>query len=111
MKNYFSAHLVPYEQPQRIGFCCLPVLPFLIGHGWDQLALDFVHSLKPSYIRVTRDYETLDAVLGRVTIHVDDLATIKSIEQEVEVGLDGDYGPYGAYSMQREARRRGIKCE
>jgi hypothetical protein len=86
-EKYFSHHMVDYEEPESKGFLCLEVLPFLKGRKWDVIALGYVHSLRPSSIRVTKGVCTCDACTWRVTVVLDETDTIKSIEQEAEVGL------------------------
>jgi len=80
-----------YERPDHIGYASIEVLEFLKGRKWDQLALNWVHSVRPSCIRVTDCGVTCDAWGWRVTVYVDKDKTIKKITQEVEVGLTGGY--------------------
>lgn len=89
MKDYRSSVGKPYECPEFISWTCLPVLPFLIGRKWDQTALNYVHSLEPSYIRVVTEGIALDARERRVTVHVDRNGIILGIQQEVAVGCVG----------------------
>ena len=89
MKNFLGKQGVNFEPFENIGFSCLPVLPALVGKKWDCIALAFVHSLRPSAIRVIV-YDgcgTLDAWDWRVTVYLNVDMTIRRIEQEVEVGL------------------------
>jgi hypothetical protein len=109
MKDYHSTHLVDYDEPKTIGYCGLPVLPFLIHHKWDEMALAFVHSLRPSCIRVTNGEEKTDAVLWRVTVHVDYLDSITSITQECEVGLDPNF-EHG-FDLRCKAIKRGMEIK
>lgn len=114
MKNYVSSHMVKYEEPKRIGFCRLPVLTFLVGHPWNQLALNFVHSLKPSCIRVVFSEEKTDSYPTRVTVYVDKDWIITGIVQEVMVGLDGEEGKESyqhAHDLQCKAEGKGIKFD
>ncbi|MDG7000371.1 MAG: hypothetical protein JRN15_14820 [Nitrososphaerota archaeon] len=97
-KDYYTDHMVPYEKPNSIGYLSLPVLEFLNGKLWDDIALSFVHSLHPTSIRVTHGTQTLDARVGRVTIIVDKDDFIKRITQEVEVGLP-DYVQHGQHLL------------
>jgi len=87
MKDYHSTHAVTYERPASVSFTVIDVLPFLRGRKWDDKALAFVHTLRPSYIRVTTGEEKCDARTWRVTVHVDNADVIQSIHQEVEVGI------------------------
>lgn len=87
-EDYYSTHLVEYGKPDCTGYLSIDVLPFLKGKPWDSVALAYVHSLRPSSIRVTTGLIKLDARSWRVTIYVEeDNITIRNIEQEVEVGL------------------------
>ena len=90
---YRSHHGVDYVKPERVGFTVIPVLQFLWGRAWDQLALNYVHALRPSMIRVVEDGTpvTADAHQWRVTVylHIADHRTIRSIQQSVDVGLVG----------------------
>lgn len=60
MKDYHSICAVPYEKPKSYGWLSVDVLPFLIGKKWDEVALAYVRSLRPSYIRVTKGEQTCD---------------------------------------------------
>lgn len=95
-KDYYTDHLVPYEEPISRGYLCLPVLEYLKGKLWDDIALSFVHSLQPTSIRVTRGAQILDARLWRVTVIIDEDDIIQEITQEVEVGLP-DYVLHGQH--------------
>jgi len=90
--KYRTRHVVHYEEPDQISFDCLEVLPFLVGRPWDQFALNYVNSVRPSGIRVItpNGSETLDAQPWRVTVYLgNDYRTITRIKQEVEVGCVG----------------------
>ena len=83
---YKSDQGKPYIPPEEKVWCVIRVLEFLNGRPWNQLALNFVHSLRPVMIRVVRGATTLDAITWRVTVHVDLQGEIDFIEQEVEAG-------------------------
>lgn len=89
--RYRSNHVVAYEEPDSTSSLCLDVLPDLWGEPWDQCALNFVHSLRPSGIRVNvGGGGTLDSQTWRVTVALEkDNRTIRSITQEVAVGCTG----------------------
>lgn len=86
-KDYYSTHMVEYTPPSNRGSLSVEVLDFLKGKPWDDVALAYVHSLRPTSIRVTTGTVKLDARTWRVTVIVDDKDIIESITQEVEVGL------------------------
>lgn len=86
MKDSHSTHLVAYEEPVSRGYQCLPVLHYLWGRKWDELALAYVRSVRPTSIRVTTGEIKLDARTGRVTVYVDEDDTILWIEQEATTG-------------------------
>ena len=74
------------ENPTRIGFTSILVLPFLNGQPWDDLARAYVHALRPSRVRVSESWITCDAMLWRVTVMLKN-GVVAYIEQEVEVDL------------------------
>ena len=76
-----------YDKPNERGWTCIEVLEFLKGKPYDAVALAYIHSLRPSYIRVTKGMTTLDARTWRVTVYINEDNTIRSIKQEVEVAL------------------------
>lgn len=107
MKNYYSTHYVNYDKPKRTGYYVLPILPFLVGQPWDELALCLVESVKPACIRVTYGEEKTDAYTGRVTVTVDKNDIIRAIKQEVSVGLLNTHNH--AWDLIQELRKRGVK--
>lgn len=76
-----------YTNPARTGFLRVECLHFLKGRQWDDIALAYVHSLRPSSVRVTRGGMHCDARPWRVTVFVDDSGCITKVSQEAEVGL------------------------
>ena len=76
-----------FQPWDRIGFASIEPLPFLYEHKWDDIALAWVHGLRPSRIRVTNGWEQTDSRPWRVTVTVDDAGIIKEIRQEIQVGL------------------------
>ena len=81
-----------YEKPDVIGSTVIRVLPFLNGKKLDNLAMSYIHSLRPSVIRVTNGFITLDARNWRVTVMLEkDDETIKYIEQEVDIANSCGY--------------------
>ena len=78
-----------FEAFNRLGGDIIKVLDFLVGHPWDDYALGFIHSLRPSTIRVVGPNEgvQLSALKWRVTVYLNSDRQITCIEQEVEVGL------------------------
>ena len=89
MKDYRSTHMVSYEEPDEISWTSIDCLPFLKGTEWNQTALNYVHALQPSSIRVTEGGIKLDSRCWRVTVYVTKDNIIESISQEVEVGCVG----------------------
>lgn len=88
MNNYIDKQGNRYiPESDCFGYTCIKVLPFLYGKKWDEVSLAFVHTLRPSYIRVIEGCEKLDSMLWRVTVRLNDDKTINQIEQEVEVWL------------------------
>lgn len=99
-----------FVEPKRSSFIVVPVLHFLTGQPYDNLAKDLLSAVRPSWIRVCEyngDVKT-DARCGRVTVYLkEDGVSIARIEQEVSVGLDHGNWEHG-YAMSCELHRRGI---
>ena len=78
-----------FENFDHIGYTTIKVLPKLHGKVWDDVALGYLHSLRPSHIRVIKPHEgvQLDAQSWRVNVYIDDNNIITGVDQEVEVGL------------------------
>lgn len=86
--DFYTRHMVIYPQHvNRYSFSSIKVLEFLNGRQWDDIALGYVHGLRPSAIRVTAGEETMDSVVWRVTVYVDAKNVITGMRQEVEVWL------------------------
>jgi hypothetical protein len=101
--KYRSNDYVHYVKPDQHGFACIDVLQQLWGRPWDQYALNMVHSVRPSGIRVvgSREGLTLAAITWRVTVHLeDDNRTIHKIDQEVEVALVGAKHGHGLHKYE-----------
>jgi len=89
MKDYHHFCAVEYTpESEDRGWALIPVLQFLTGKPWDEVALAYVHALRPTSIRVVGDSEqSCDARTWRVTVYVDNKDIIENIEQEIEVWL------------------------
>ena len=98
--EFYSHHGEIYERNRvpRRGYSTIEVLEFLKGRQWDDIALAYVHSLRPSSIRVTKGECTCDHSLWRVTVFIDNDNVIESIEQSVEVALPD--GIEDAYNLR-----------
>ena len=87
---YKTHHAVRAEPPGNRCWTVIPVLEFLKGKPWDNMALNLVYALRPSAIRATTGQITLDAYTWRITVYLeDDERTIRKIEQEVDCGCIG----------------------
>lgn len=87
--DFYSSLGVRYDRKSagRVGFTSIKVLEFLNGRPWDDIALAYVHGLRPDCIRVVIGEEKCNANTWRVTVYVDDANKITGIRQEVEVWL------------------------
>lgn len=86
-KELYEPHKYTYHRPDRIGWSNIEVLEFLKGRKLDEVALAYIHSLRPSCIRVTTGMIKTNSIAWRVTVVVDEEDTIQTISQEAEVGL------------------------
>lgn len=109
-EQYLGSWGTPYNKDgaRGCGYLCLPVLQDLWGRKLDEVVMAYVHSLRPSVVRITDAGIKLDCRLWRVTIWVEKVKRsrfVRRIEQEVEVLL-----PQGVAhgDALRLARRFGI---
>lgn len=109
--SYYTHHMEAFKKFNSRGYTSIDVLLFLIGKQWDDVALAYVHALRPSSIRVTTGMETLDSSTWRVTVVVDDNDLIKSIQQEVEVGLPENVAHGAALKMALEYGIDSEQCQ
>lgn len=92
--RYTTGLTESYEEPQHCGLATLPVLTFLEGKPWNDLALSAVNSLRPSsIITITAPHPNSgwnppdDRRDWRVVVYLkSDGRTIKRIEQECLIG-------------------------
>lgn len=93
------------------GYMVLPVLEYLKGRPWDELALGVAQSLRPRHIRVLRhDQGThCDSMRWRVTVRLTEAGVIGEITQEVEVGLPD--GVANGHEMRNALRREPKSIE
>lgn len=87
MKDYHSTLGVAFEPFSHTSFTSVPVLTFLTGRKWDELALGVIQGLRPSSVRVTTGELKSNADLHRVTVYVDSNDIILGITQEMQIGL------------------------
>jgi hypothetical protein len=89
--QFFSHHMGKGAIPDGRAWTVIPVLEFLNGKPWNNLALNALVALRPSAIRVTTGGVTCDCWTWRATVFLDekDGRTIRRIEQEVDVGTIG----------------------
>lgn len=85
-----------YNNPRRISYVTIKPLQFLHGLLWNDLTKNYIVALRPSSVRECWDLCKLDASPWRVTVWLEgenDHPIIRSIEQEVVVGIEGcDHG-------------------
>ena len=86
-KDYYGLGGSTFEEFAGYGNRSMNVLPQLIGRKWDNCALAWVHTLRPSKIRVSTGELYCDAHMWRVTIIVDENDIIQSIMQECRFGF------------------------
>lgn len=84
-------YTIELQKPKSTSYAVIKVLPVLIGRTFNLKALDLIHSLRPSILRVTSGEVKCDSYLWRVTITIDNSNVIKDIVQEVEVSCDSGF--------------------
>jgi hypothetical protein len=90
--KYEHSQGVAFDPLPRTGYLSIEVLPFLKGRPVDDIALAYIHALRPSRVRVSFGLVTCDAMPWRVTVIVDEHDQIHSVQQEVNVGLPEPFG-------------------
>ena len=96
--------------PTGAGCTSIPVLEFLKGMPWDEFAMNFVYGLRPSKVRTSTGELTSDMCTNRVTVILEkDEKIIRYIEQEIEVGLLGEFS--NGYEIDVELTKRLKKQE
>jgi hypothetical protein len=76
-----------YTEPHNgAGWTDIEVLPQLRGRPLDNLALAWLHAVRPSAIRVSRGVTCTDMRTWRVTVHLGPDDRIERVTQEVAVG-------------------------
>lgn len=96
-EQYYHSHGVDYQKTGvGTGMTVIRVLEFLQGLPFDNLAIAYIHALRPSSIRATFGETTTDVVSWRVTVYLQEppdwnsvmnrpTPLIDHIEQEVAV--------------------------
>lgn len=87
------------------GCTVIRALDFLNGQPFDNLAIAYIHALRPSMIRVSTGEVTTDGWMWRVTVMLKEDNLIDYICQEVAVGFAS------GYEIDCVARRRGINLK
>lgn len=76
--------VAPVDFTDRRVYISIPMLEFLWGRPWNNVAVNYVMALRPSSVRATSGCVTADASSWRVTVYLEkDERTIRRIEQEV----------------------------
>jgi len=86
----------------------IDVLEFLWGQPWNNLAVNFVSTLRPSCLRVVTNGATADSHPWRVTVWLEkNNITIKKIVQEVEIVTSGARNAHDLESQLRYQKKHG----
>jgi hypothetical protein len=99
-----------YEAPKTWGVTTIPVLEFLNGLPWNAITKNLLMALRPSTVRECWGEMKCDAYRWRVTVWLHgtkDYPLIRKIEQEVNVGLLGEF--QHAVELEKTLREMGMK--
>lgn len=96
-----------YTTPQETSGTIITVLPFLTGRPFDQVAINYIYSLRPSAVEIITRGETMDSKSWRVRVYIDsETNLIEKIRQEVIVGCVGfDHGADLDRFIKRDLRK------
>lgn len=79
------------EEKSDICYTIIPVLEFLNGRPWNNMAFNILKAVRPSCIEIINlgDCETLDCMNWRVRVYLNKSGSISNITQEVSCGCIG----------------------
>lgn len=100
---YREGNGVEFRHSGTEGVTTVEVLEFLKGLPFDNLVVAWLHSLRPSTVRVSHGQVCLDNRTWRVTVFLNEDDTVRKIVQEVAVG----YGCGANVGEITDARREG----
>lgn len=90
-----------FPSSSRTGSTTINVLGFLKGLPLDNLAMSYIHALRPSRVEVIRGEEKCVGWSWLVRVYLDSNDLITHINQQVEVAFAS------GYTIDNELRRRG----
>lgn len=109
VEQYRSHHRKEWKPDDAVGYTTMPVLPQFIGKKLDNSLIAYLHTLRPSSVRISKDCVTCDSSPWRVTVltkDVDGVEIIESISQEVCVGFSSGYNVETVFKHIHEQGRK-----
>jgi hypothetical protein len=109
VEKYRSHHRKTWEEDGSQGYTTMPVLPQFIGKKLDNSLVAYLHTLRPSSVRISEGTVTCDSSPWRVTVFtkkVDGVEIITSISQEVCIGFGSGYAVGVAYKHIHEGGKQ-----
>lgn len=94
VEQYRSNHRKEWKPDDAVGYTTMPVLPQFKGKKLDNSLVAYLHTLRPSSVRISEGCVTTDSSPWRVTVltkKVDGVEIIESITQEVCIGFSSGY--------------------
>lgn len=94
VEQYRTNHRREWQPDASTGYTSMPVLPQFIGKKLDNSLVAYLHTLRPSSVRISADCVTCDSSPWRVTVftkQVDGVEIIASISQEVCIGFSSGW--------------------
>ena len=96
--KFFEFNFQPHS---ATGSTTINVLGFLKGLPLDNLAMSYLHALRPSRVEVIRGEEKCVTQPWQVRVYLDENDRITNIKQQVDVAFAS------GYTIDNELRRRG----
>lgn len=103
--KYRSHHYKPWEEDPCSGYTVLGVLPQFAGKRLDNSLVAYLHTLRPSCVRISYGEVTTDSKPWRVTVIIekrDGVDYIRDISQEVCIGFGSGYHVENTYRHLHE---------
>jgi len=108
VEQYRSNHRKEWQPDDITGYTTMPVLQQFWGKKLDNSLLAYLHTLRPSSVRISGDYTTCDASPWQVTVFTDKLIDgteiITQISQEVCIGFSSGWNVQQVFNHLHEGK-------
>lgn len=107
VEQYRSNHRKEWKPDPSTGYTSMPVLPQFWGKKLDNSLVAYLHTLRPSSVRISDGCVTCDSSPWRVTVFTDKkdgVEIITNISQEVCIGFSSGWNVQQVFNHLHEGR-------